>query len=283
MKNSFRIVFLVLFLFLITACGSTSNDDGNSTSKEDDGYKLAELHLYNKNDEFNGKYTYSYNSKGDTTRQSKYDKNNNLVEEFIYSYTYLDDGKISRELVIGYSYENGVKEENLYNDNQYSWDPTGKTVYITTHFRDFVGDTEMEAYDDEGRVIEKTLSKHTYYYTYSDKEKVQKSYWHTNDTLTYDIVKLDKNGNNIRREKYIVNGFIDYKKEDLVEYTVYDYNGLDYVAKTYSSSDKLMMTEKRIYDKNNRDYKYEKYDANGKLAGASKYIYKPLEELIEER
>ena len=69
MKNSFRIVFLVLFLFLITACGSTSNDDDNSTSKEDDGYKLAELHLYNKNDEFNGKYTYSYNSKGDTTRQ----------------------------------------------------------------------------------------------------------------------------------------------------------------------------------------------------------------------
>lgn len=286
MKKKFKLLILVFLLILSTACGSTSsnnNGSSNTGKKEDDGYKLAELQLYNKNNEYNGKYTYAYNSKGDTTRQSQYDKDNNLKEEFINSYTYLDDGRISKELSIGYSYENGVKKENLYNDKQYSWDPTGKVAYTTIHFRDFIGDTEMEAYDDEGRVIERTLSKHTYYYTYSDKEKVQKTYWHTNDTLTYDISKLDKDGNTIRREKYVVNGFIDYKKEDLVEYTVYDYDGLDYVAKTYSSSDKLMMTEKRIYDKNKRDYKYEKYDADGKMTGGSKYIYKPIEELIEER
>jgi len=288
MKNKFKLLILVFLLILSTACGSTSNNNNNNGSsnsgkKEDDGYKLAELQLYNKNNEYNGKYTYAYNSKEDTTRYSKYDKDNNLVEEHIYSYTYLDDGRISRELVIGYSYKDGVKKENLYNDNQYSWDPTGKNAYITTHFRDFIGDTELEAYDDEGRVIERTLSKHTYYYTYSDKEKVQKTYWHTNDTLTYDISKLDKDGNTIRREKYVVNGFKDYEKKDLTEYTVYDYDGLDYVAKTYSSSDKLMMTEKRIYDKNKRDYKYEKYDADGKMTGGSKYIYKPIEELIEEK
>lgn len=291
MKNKFKLLLVfVLLLVICTACSNDSKTDDaeNNNKKNNEGYEVSEILLYDKNNEYNGKITFKYNSKEHITRQTKYDKTDKIIDDYTTTFTYLDDGRISSKLLEGYSYIGSVngKKYDIYEYHIYNWDDSGKIAYVTKNYKEYMGDTETQVYDNKGRIIEETYGSYTDYYTYKKNEHIRKTYYAMDNETTYYVKKYDDNENVIKEENYTVSGTNNYKKEDLVDYTVYEYKNkdkLDYVAKSYSSSDELLNYTIAKYDDNKIDYRYERYDKNGNLLMAYKYIYKPIEELIEER
>lgn len=275
-------VFSFLILFF-TGCSSQASSTYMSNSN--DNMKVSEIIIYDANNDVVSRYVKKYNETGDVIKQEMYDASNNLIERLLTEYTYLDDGRITREFVTGFTYTGSTTNEpiEIYNDNQYSWDPSGKVAYITTYYDN--GDSsspKMEAYDDQNRVIERSIGSFQYYYSYSDYEKVYKVYSTTYDKLTYEITSYHSNKliNDLR--KYEVSGFKDYSDSDLVEYTIYEYetNNLDYIAKTYDKDNNLISYITSVYESDGISYTLSKYDKNGNMTGASKYIYKSLDKLI---
>lgn len=241
----------------------------------DASMKLAEYVFYNEKGEMTNKYTYTYDSHYNICVQNRYEGDGTLADVIETDISYLSDGRVEQEIVTDPYYD-------MHNISTYSWDPTGRIVYID-HV-DSEGNSigmEMKAYDDLGRLIEYSSEYSITNFTYSENQLIELVYSYGTDTAAYTITNYNKTGQMTEKKYYEVSGYNEYSEDDLIEYRLYAYgdNGLDYIMEIYDAAGVLQGTKACTYENDGCSNTVISYDAEGMTTDSYRMIYKPIEEL----
>lgn len=252
-------------------------------AEDTEEWVLAELILADEMGQQTNRYTYLYNDHGETCQQERHDENDEWAETYVKEYTYFPDGKVSNIHHVNTYLNNGEIREDVY-DKSFNWDSTGRIAYIDTVWADGRTDApEMEAYDNEGRLIESDNGMWQEYRTYSDAERTEKQYWSGLDYTKLTVRKLNGNGDVIEVRTYKADGFTDCTEEDLQEYIVYtrDGEGRTEGYTTYAADGTITRTCTYDYEADGHSYYAELFNGDGNKTGGSHYRYRPISEVTE--
>ena len=258
--------------------GTDANTETSASVDDGQEWELAELIYFDAADAQTSRTAYQYNDHGDMCRYETYDKNDALEGTTTWEYSYLQDGRVSSVRI-----DSGDGDDSIYTE-VFSWDPSGRIAYINTTWEDgATAGSGMNAYDEQGRLIEKANGTFQWYITYTETEKREKRYWVSHDITELTVRKYNKDEKVEEIREYRAAGFTDCAEDDLTKYTVYDFDeyGRHAGYTEYSADGTVTMRSTYTYETDGHSFLAVLCDAGGNKINSTRYVYKPVSEVTE--